>query len=279
MGSGKIKQIGRGEIMKTDFSGVKKAVISLSGGLDSGTLLALAVSELGPENVYAVSFFYNQRHSVELECARELTQFYGVSHKLVNISFLGDIVKNVSAMVKGDVATPRADDLEAGKVVPTYVPFRNSILSSIVLSYAESVGADAVALGVQYGDYANSDTYFYWDTSKEFTETFQKLADLNDKHKIQYIAPFVEKTKADEIKLGEELGMDYSKTWTCYNPLEGEITYRWVSEPAGGKNRVAMKQYNPCGICPSCVGRADAFKEVGIKDPLVSKVVADSELY
>ena len=257
-------------MLKKDFDGVKKAVVSLSGGLDSCTLLALAVKELGAENVHAITFDYNQRHKVELHCAKNLTRKLKIVHKIIPLQFLGEIVKDVSAMVEGSVATPRADDLEAGKVVPTYVPFRNSILSSIVLSYAEAVGANAVALGVQFGDYRNSDSYFYWDTSPAFVNKFQELAMLNDKHKIQYIAPFVNLTKADEIKLGLEMSdlVDYTFTWSCYNPIV-EVVRVATTEPQGGRNYENRYNYTPCKICPSCVGRFEAFLELGIEDPLI----------
>jgi 7-cyano-7-deazaguanine synthase len=223
--------------MKTDFKNVKKAVVSLSGGLDSTTLLHLAVKELGAENVYALSFNYNQRHSVELQCATTTCKKLGVYHKIINLGFLGEITAGVSAMVQGIVPTPHMDDLEAGKVVPTYVPFRNSILSTITFAFAETVGADAIALGVQYGDYENSENYFYWDCSAAFTETMQQLANLNDKHSIQYIAPFVSLKKTDEIKLGVELGIDYSDAWTCYNPAFGETRQiAGDADPMGGRN-------------------------------------------
>lgn len=249
-----------------------KVVVSLSGGLDSTTLLHLMVKKYGKDNVYAISFNYAQRHDVELVCAKETTKKLGVYHKIIDISFLGDIVKGVSAMVKGEVATPTLNDLEAHKTVPTYVPFRNAILSSIVLAFAEAVGADAVALGVQFGDYANNESYYYWDCSKKFTETMQALADLNDKHSIKYLAPFVSLTKADEIKIGQELGIDYGTAWTCYNPMVAETKLTFEEEPAGGKNPVYKTHYKPCGVCPSCVGRAEAFTKLGIADPIVEGI-------
>lgn len=253
-----------------------KVVVSLSGGLDSTTLLHLMVKRFGSDNVYALSFDYNQRHNVELMLARKTCRMLKVAHKVIDISFLGDIVKGVSAMVKGDVATPTLDDLDAHKTVPTYVPFRNAILSSIALAYAEAVGADAVALGVQFGDYENNESYYYWDCSKKFTETMQALADLNDKHSIKYIAPFVSLTKADEIKIGVELGIDYADSWTCYNPtIEKMLFYK--DEPAGGRNPAFRNKYTPCGVCPSCVGRATAFKEAGLGDPLIGTPICDSK--
>ena len=246
---------------------VKKIVVSLSGGLDSTTLLHLAVSKLGKDNVYALSFNYNQRHDVELECAKATCKKLGVYHQIIDIGFLGDIVKGVSAMVKGKVKTPTFGEVNAAKEVKTYVPFRNAILSSITLAFAESVGADGVALGVQFGDYENNEAYYYWDCSKAFTETMQQLADLNDKHKISYVAPFVQLTKKDEIELGNKLGVDYSLSWTCYNPTIEEVDCGWGEEPMGGKYRITKHKYTPCGVGPSCVGRLEAFKELGMEDP------------
>lgn len=253
-----------------ELKDVKKVVISLSGGLDSTTLLYLAVSTLGKENVYALSYSYGQRHNVELELAKRSCKKLGVAHRIIDIGFLGDITKDVSAMVEGSVKTPNAHtDLEAGKQVSTYVPFRNMILSSITLAFAESVGADSIALGVQYGDYENSEEYFYWDCSKAFTEAIQAIANLNNKHKIAFVAPFVEMTKAQEIALGTSLNIPYGDTITCYNPAK-DITKQVVEkEPMGGTNYKMLQHYQPCGTCPSCVGRADAFAKLGIVDPCV----------
>ena len=251
----------------------KKVVVSLSGGLDSTTLLYLMVKRYGKDNVLALSFNYNQRHDIELKQAVTSCKKLGIKHQIIDIGFLGTIVKGVSAMVKGEVATPSMGDLTAEKQVPTYVPFRNTILSAITLSFAEANDCDAIALGVQYGDYENSDVYYYWDCSKSFTEAVQAVADLNDKHKIKFIAPFVSLTKVDEIELGKEIGVPYQDTWTCYNPTIKEFGIEYVQEPAGGKNAVKHYKYTPCGVCPSCAGRADAFKKVGMTDPVMAGVL------
>mgnify|MGYP001240562752 FL=1 len=252
---------------------VSKVVVSLSGGLDSTTLLYLMVKKLGKDNVAALSFNYNQRHDVELLQAIKTCKKLGIQHKIIDIGFLGEIVGGVSAMVKGDVATPAMGDLEAEKQVPTYVPFRNTILSSITMAFAEAVGADGIALGVQYGDYENSDVYYYWDCSKKFTEAVQAIADLNDKHHITFIAPFVSLTKVDEIKLGQEIGVPYEDTWTCYNPTVTNEDVVYESEPAGGRNSRILHRYTPCGICPSCAGRISSFEKVGVADPVSLGVV------
>ena len=247
---------------------VKKLVVSLSGGLDSTTLIHLAVSKLGKENVYALSFSYNQRHDIELLLAKKTCEKLGVYHKIIDLGFLGEITSGVSAMVRGSVKTPTFGEVNAAKEVKTYVPFRNSILSSITFAFAEAVGADGIALGVQYGDYANNEEYYYWDTSKAFTDLMQSLANLNDKHKISYVAPFVDLTKKDEIELGLKLGIDYADSWTCYNPtISDHKSVPTDSDPQGGKNHKTLHRYEPCGVCPSCVGRQEAFQSLGIKDP------------
>lgn len=254
---------------------VKKCVVSLSGGLDSTTLLYLAVKKLGAENVYALSFNYHQRHSIELTLAKKTCEKLGVQHRIIDIGFLGDITKDVSAMVVGSVKTPTMQDLEDQHKVSTYVPFRNTILTGITLAFAESVGADAIALGIQYGDYATTNEkgekiYEYWDCSEDFHKAMQHVADLNNKHSISFVAPFVELTKKDEIKLGLELGIDYADTWTCYAGgviVDNKIVY--TKEPAGGHNSKVEHLYAPCGVCPSCVGRTAAFKSLGMEDPQI----------
>ncbi len=234
-----------------------KVVVSLSGGLDSTILLYKMVRDFGSDNVFALSYSYGQRHEIELTQAKRTTKRLGVQHKIVDIGFLGEMVKGVSAMVKGDIPTPTMGDLEDQSEVITYVPFRNMILSSITLAYAEANGANKVALGVQYGDYASEDgegsrIYHYWDTSEDFTKAIQAVMDLNDKHSIEYLTPFVKLTKSDEIKLGIEMGVHFEETWTCYE---------------GGENGSGV--YIPCGTCPSCVGRIEAFIENGIVDPVM----------
>lgn len=252
---------------------VHKVVVSLSGGLDSTTLLYLMVKKFGKENVSALSYNYNQRHDVELEQAKKTCAKLGVTHKIIDIGFLGEFAKNTSAMVKGTVATPTIGDLSAEKQVPTYVPFRNTMLSAMTMAYAEAVGADGIALGVQFGDYENSEVYYYWDCSKAFTQAMQAIADLNDKHHITFIAPFVSLTKVDEIKLGQEIGVPYEDTWTCYNPTITVDHEEFSSEPMGGRVITKKYKYTSCGVCPSCAGRLDSFKKLGLTDPVSSGVV------
>lgn len=221
------------------------AVVSLSGGLDSTILTYLLVEAYGEDNVACISFNYNQRHDIELQKAKTTTKKLGVRHKVIDTSFLGELVKDVSAMVKGDVATPTVQDILGDPQPVTYVPYRNMILSSLTASYCESIGFNAVAMGIQA-----IDSYSYWDTTPDFARSINEIFSLNRKANMRIITPFVDLTKVDEIEMGIELGVSFEDTHTCYNPTEDGLS---------------------CGICPSCAERLAAFEKVGIKDPLKYK--------
>jgi 7-cyano-7-deazaguanine synthase len=229
------------EIVKDIKSKTDNAVVSLSGGLDSTILTYLLVEALGKENVACISFDYNQRHDIELRKAKTTTKHLGVKHKIIDIGFLGDVVKDVSAMVKGDVATPNVEDILGDPQPVTYVPNRNMILSSITASYCEAVGFNTVAMGIQA-----IDSYSYWDTTPDFANAINDIFALNRKSNMQIITPFVNMTKVDEINLGLEMGVIFEDTHTCYNP-DGELS---------------------CGVCPSCAERLASFEAVGLTDPL-----------
>jgi len=242
----------------------ERVVVSLSGGLDSTVLLHLMVRYFGADKVDAVSFNYSQRHDVELYQAKRTTELLGVRHKIIDISFLGKMASSVSAMVKGDVATPTMEDVLGDPQPTTYMPNRNMILASLTAAYAEIAGANTIALGIQ-----RIDSYSYWDTTPEFFEAIENVLTLNRKNPIGFIAPFIEMSKTEEILLGMELGVDFAMTWTCYDPIVEEAESTWQREPAGGRNEVKHYRYIPCGKCPSCKERAAAFTKAGIEDPLV----------
>ena len=240
---------------------VHKVVVSLSGGLDSSILLTLMVNRFGKENVHAISFDYNQRHDIELVCARRTVKKLGVDHYIADISFLGRMAEGVSAMVKGSVATPTMEDVLGEPQPVTYMPNRNMILAAITASYAESIGADGIALGIQ-----SIDSYSYWDTTPDFYQAIERVLELNRKHPIYFVPAFLKLTKADEIRIGQELGADFGNMWTCYGPLEEDY---YEDEPAGGRNlSTTLHRYRPCGVCPSCSERAEAFRKVGLVDPV-----------
>ncbi len=220
-------------------------VCILSGGLDSTILIYLLKRRY--ENVRAISFNYNQRHSFELECATKTCHKLNIHHAIIPFEFYGNIIKNVSALSSKGPKVP--DNVEITKDVQpiTYVPFRNTIFLSIALSYAESIGATYVFGGMQ-----SQDLYQYWDCSQEYIDRFNFLISKNHKNKIEIQAPFSKLSKKEEILIGTELGVPFEDTWTCYRGPD--------------ENGLA------CGTCPSCSDRLYNFKAVNIKDPISIKV-------
>lgn len=221
---------------------IKKVALSLSGGLDSTTLLYMLANKYGSENVYAISFYYQQKQSIELDLAKRSCEKLGVLHKTVDISFLGDIARKVSTNISGaDIEMPTIVDILGNPQPVTYVPFRNLLFSSMLLSFAEANECDAIALGLN-----SNDQYNYWDTTPEFVDRLSSIVELNRLHGIKVVTPLVSLNKTEELKIGLELGCDYSDTITCYDPIDGKS----------------------CGVCPSCAERIRAFKNLGQKDPI-----------
>jgi 7-cyano-7-deazaguanine synthase len=220
-----------------------KAVILLSGGMDSTTLLHHVKRRLGVRDIRALSFLYGQKHSREIEMAAWQARAAEVTeHRIVDISFFGELVAGGSALTDGRLAVPDLAEIatERRRQPPTYVPHRNMLLLSMGAAYAESNGVADVFYGAQA-----QDQYGYWDCTADFLERMNRVLALNRGRPVMIHAPFLGWRKADELRLGLELGVDYSRTWTCYR---------------GGEA--------PCGRCPSCSERAAAFWEVGIDDPL-----------
>ncbi|HEY1805090.1 MAG TPA: 7-cyano-7-deazaguanine synthase QueC [Terracidiphilus sp.] len=224
----------------------KHAVVLLSGGLDSATVLAVAKRE-GYE-VYALSFSYGQRHVWELEAAKRVATSVGVAeHRTVNI----DLRTFGGSALTDDIAVPkgRATDEMTGSIPITYVPARNTIFLAFALAWAEVLGANDIHLGVNALDYSG-----YPDCRPEYIAAFEKMANLATKagveghQALRIHTPLIALSKADIIRLGRGLGVDYALTSSCYDP-----------SPAG----------TPCGQCDSCLLRAKGFYENGIGDPLL----------
>jgi len=221
-----------------------KAVVLLSGGLDSSTLLHYVIQRLGAREVYALSFLYGQKHRRELEAAAWQAKAAGVkAHDVVDMGFFSGLTPGGSALTDPAVAVPAMADLEASMLTqpPTYVPNRNMMLLSVAAAYAEARGVADLFYGAQ-----TQDRYGYWDCTVEFLDTINSVLALNRRGAVTVKAPFIGMRKGEELKLGLELGVDYAHTWTCYR---------------GGAQ--------PCGECPSCTERAAAFLEVGLPDPLI----------
>ncbi|HNT89635.1 MAG TPA: 7-cyano-7-deazaguanine synthase QueC [Candidatus Hydrogenedentes bacterium] len=219
------------------------AVVLLSGGIDSSVLAHYATNALGCAPVHALSFDYGQLHRLELECARFQAAAAGVvEHRVIDVSFLGDVLRPGSALIAGGDAVPDLVALAAEQLdqPPTYVPNRNMMLISMAAAYAETRGIRDVFYGAQA-----QDEYGYWDCTRAFVDRINDTLALNRRDAVRVHAPFIEKRKADTVRLGLELGVDFTRTWSCYR---------------GGER--------PCGTCPTCVERRNAFHEAGAEDPL-----------
>ena len=224
----------------------RKAVVLLSGGLDSTTVLAIAKSE-GYEP-HAMSFRYGQRHVVELQSAQLIAARMGVrKHVIVDI----DLRQFGASALTADIPVPKghkADAMPAGIPV-TYVPARNTVFLSFALAWAETLGSQDIFMGVNALDYSG-----YPDCRPEYIAAYERMANLATRagvegsQRLQIHTPLIAMTKAQIIARGLELGVDYSLTTSCYDPgLDGQ----------------------PCGACDSCVLRAKGFSESGVTDPLL----------
>ncbi|MFY9589185.1 7-cyano-7-deazaguanine synthase QueC [Rickettsia endosymbiont of Halotydeus destructor] len=224
---------------------MKKAVNLVSGGADSSTVLAM-VKKMNYE-IHAISFNYHQRNKVELQKIKELIKKYDVKqHKIIDIdlrAFGG------SALTDDQIDVPHYHDSNelADDIPVTYVPARNTIFLSFALGFAEIIGARDIFIGVHATDYAN-----YPDCRPEYIKSFETMANLATAagvqgQRIQIHAPLLHMTKAEIIKTGIELGVDYSKTISCYDPTLEALS---------------------CGTCHACLTRLDAFKKNKVQDPI-----------
>ncbi len=221
-----------------------RGVVLLSGGLDSATAAAWALAE--GVSLTALSVAYGQRHALELDAARDVAASLGITDHVVlsvDLAAFGG-----SALVDAAAAIPkgRSDADMAHGIPATYVPARNTVFLSLALALAEARGCEAIVLGVNAIDYSG-----YPDCRPEYLAAFESLARLATKggvegHATRILAPLVSLSKAEIIRLGHSLGVDYGLTTSCYDP------------PAGGR---------PCGECDACLLRAAGFVAAGLADP------------
>ncbi len=225
---------------------MKKAVLLLSGGLDSTTTLAMAQSQ--GFDVYAMSFSYGQRHAHEVEAAIAIAKKIGArEHRLVTID-LG--VFGASALTENAIAVPknRSDADMAGDIPVTYVPARNTIFLSYALAWAEVLGAHDIFIGVNAVDYSG-----YPDCRPDYIAAYEAMANLATARgvhgeKLTIHTPLIALSKAEIIRQGAALGVDYAMTTSCYDPgIDGKA----------------------CGHCDSCILRKRGFVEAGVKDPTI----------
>ncbi len=223
---------------------IPKAVVLLSGGLDSTTTLAIASDE--GYDCYVMSFRYGQRNKVELQCAENIAKILGTKqHNIIEI----DLRTFGKSALTDNIDVPKGrSDVEMEDGIPiTYVPARNTIFLSYALAWAEVLTADAIFIGVNAIDYSG-----YPDCRPEYIHAYQKMANLATKvgvegpTKLTIRTPLIHKTKAEIIQIGTALGVDYCLTLSCYDP---------------------DSDARACGRCDSCVLRKKGFQDAGIPDP------------
>lgn len=247
-----------------------KAVVLLSGGLDSSTVAAIARSE--GYDIYALSFDYAQRHRIELESARRVAESLNVKEHLV-IKF--DLRQIGGSALTADIEVPKKDgqrsavssqksgerllnaDYQLPTIPVTYVPARNTIFLSFALGWAEVLEAGDIFIGANAVDYSG-----YPDCRPEYLNAYENMANLatkavvEGKLKFRVDAPLINMTKAEIIKKGMELGLDFSLTWSCY-------------DPQSAPDRQLSMGFAPCGKCDSCWFRSKGFQTAGVHDPLI----------
>jgi 7-cyano-7-deazaguanine synthase len=222
-----------------------KAVVLLSGGLDSYTTAAIA--RVDRYELYALTVAYGQRHAAELEAAHRVARALGVvEHREMPI----DLASFGGSALVGDGAVPKDRPLDASSIPVTYVPARNTVFLALALAWAEVLGARDIYMGVNARDYSG-----YPDCRPEFIRAFEQLAAVATRAGVEGATfaihtPLITLSKADIIRVGMKLSLDYGLTHSCYDP--------------GADGR-------PCGRCDSCRLRAKGFEEAGVPDPLLAK--------
>lgn len=220
----------------------KKGVILLSGGLDSATVAAIAVKE--GFSLSAITFFYSQKHEIEITCAERLVKFFKIDNH-IKISIPAEIFRT-ALLTDSGIDVPKNRQVVADEIPQTYVPARNIIFLSYALAYAESTGAHNIFIGANAVDYSG-----YPDCRPEFFSAFKKMANAGTKEGVEgkgfnIHTPLMHMYKHEIITLGTELGVDYSLTHSCYDPyIDG----------------------SSCGECDSCLLRIKGFAEAGVPDP------------
>lgn len=222
-----------------------KALVLFSGGVDSTTCLGMAVDQYGKENVVALSVSYGQKHTKEIEASEKIAEYYGVEHLYLDLAKIF-AYSDCSLLAHSDQEIPKeayAQQLEKmdGKPVSTYVPFRNGLFLSSAASIAISKNCNVIYYGAHSDDAAGN---AYPDCSSAFNQAMGDAIYLGSGRQVKIEAPFVDKTKAEVVRIGLDLKVPYEMTWSCY---EG--------------------QEKPCGVCGTCIDRAEAFRLNGVEDP------------
>lgn len=223
-----------------------KVLVLVSGGIDSTTCLAMTVQKYGKENVEALSMYYGQKHTKELACAKQITEYYDVAYTELDLSILFKD-SNCSLLAHSTEEIPQhsyAEQLKetGGTPVSTYVPFRNGLFLSCATSIAITKGCQFIYYGAHSDDAAGN---AYPDCSNTFNNAMNQAIYEGSGHQVKIEAPFVNLTKKDIVAKGLELGVPYELTWSCYEGHE-----------------------KACGTCGTCIDRKQAFIQNGTCDPI-----------
>ena len=222
-----------------------KAMVLFSGGIDSTTCLGMAVEQYGREQVTTLSVSYGQKHEKEIQASTVLAEYYGVEHLMLDLSKIFSY-SDSSLLQHSEQAIPEeayAEQLQKtdGKPVSTYVPFRNGLFLSSAASIALSKGCEVIYYGAHADDAAGN---AYPDCSSAFHRAISEAVFIGSGNQLKLKAPFIHMTKAEIVKIGLGLEVPYHLTWSCY----------------AGKEK-------SCGVCGTCIDRAEAFRKNGVKDP------------
>lgn len=217
----------------------EKAVVIYSGGMDSFTILNKALAE--GFDLYALTFNYGQKHGKEIEFAKQVCLELGVHHRIIDITAINQLLQ--SSSLTSSIEIPEGH-YEAANMKSTVVPNRNMILLSLAIGYAVDIGANKVYYGAHSGDHA-----IYPDCRPDFVHAMNRVAKLANYEPVDIVTPYLNSTKGEILADGLKMGLDYGKTWTCYN----------------GRERA-------CGKCGSCIERLEAFAENNATDPLSYEV-------
>ena len=228
---------------------MKSALILLSGGLDSSTLLHYVKGKLDFQVLHALTVRYGQKHGRETVCAAAQARAAGVNeHRQVDLAFFGELMAGASALTDPAVPVPALAELAPGQLdqPPTYVPNRNMLFLALAAAFAEARGIIDVFYGAQ-----SQDRYGYWDCTAEFLERMNAVLGLNRRRPIILHAPFMMMRKSEILRIGLDLGVNYAETWSCYRGQE-----------------------TACGVCPACVERRAAFDAAQMTDPAAKRTPA-----
>lgn len=227
-----------------------KILVLSSGGVDSTTCLAMAVKEVGAENVIALSIYYGQKHDKEIQAAKAVADYYGVKRLELDLAkiFAGSncsLLKQSTEDIPQESYAQQLSETEGNAPVSTYVPFRNGLFLSSAASIALSHDCERIMYGAHADDAAGA---AYPDCSLQFVEAMNSAIYLGSGDQLRLEAPFVSSTKADVVRKGLELGVPYALTWSCYE---------------GGDK--------PCMKCATCIDRIAAFEACGVTDPILKE--------